>query len=318
MSVDLRREVKHAGEISVLADKERQLVTFLIEDLADSESVVGCEGLVPHLAQKFADPLRFPQHVVNGGQAVLPVRGIVAKDRRLLDVDDGVDAESSDPLFHPPADVLIYFLPDLGVLPVQVRLLLMEYMQIKLVRSGQLRPAGSAKIGSPVGGQLPVGIFVPQVEELAVLSLRVLTGSAEPLVLVRTVVDHQVHEDRHVPLFCLRDQLLHVLHGAKAGIDGIIVGDIVSLVRQGGPVDGGEPDDIDAQPLQIIQFADDPLQVSDAVPVAVHKTLGIDLIGDFVMPPFSLHVHPPYFKDRSGVVRHPCAALFSKITGRPP
>ena len=208
----------------------------------------------------------------------------------LLDIDDRVDAESADPLFHPPADILVYLLAKRGILPVEIRLLLMEDVHIELVRARQLLPAGSAKIGPPVGGKLPLGILVPQVEEAAVLSVRILAGLPEPLVLIRAVVDHQVHQDRHVSLLGLRDQLFHVFHGAESGVDRVVVRNIISLIRERRLVDRREPHNIDSQVLQVIQLADNTLEVPDPVSVAVHKALGVDLIGYFVMPPLSFHI----------------------------
>ena len=209
--------------------------------------------------------------------------------RRLLDVDDGVDAESTDPLLHPPSDVLVYFLAQLRVFPVEVGLLFVEDVHIELIGARQLVPARPAKIGPPVGRKLPVRILVPQVEELAVLAVRIFTGLLKPLVLIRTVIDYKVHQDGHPALFCLRDQLFHVLHGPEARIDRIIVRDIISLVGQRRLIDRGDPHDVHSQLLQIVQPADDPLQIADAVAIAVHKALGVDLISYFVMPPFSLH-----------------------------
>lgn len=54
-------------------------------------------------------------------------------------------------------------------------------------------------------------------------------------------------------------------------------------------VDWRKPDDINAQCFYVIQFGNDSSQISDAVPVTVQKTLWIDLICDFVMPPFFCH-----------------------------
>ena len=287
--VDLCRKIEHRGEIAVLADEQRQVVLFLVEDLSHGESVIGRKRLVPHLAKEFPDSLRFHQHIVDTGETVVPVGGIIAEHGWLFDIDDGVDAESADPFFHPPPDILIHFLPELRVFPVQVRLLFVKYMQIQLVRAGQFVPAGSAKIGPPVGRKPALRVLVPQIKEFAVLSVRILAGLSKPLVFIGAVVDDEIHQDRHPSLPCLRDQLLHVLHGAESGIDRVIVGYIITFIRQRRLIDRRQPDDIDAQILQIIQFADNALQISDSVAAHVHKALGVNLIGDFVMPPFSFH-----------------------------
>ena len=99
--------------------------------------------------------------------------------------------------------------------------------------------AGTAGIGSRrgifVGSR---GFFQPsQIKILTVLALGILAGLFEPRVLVGAVVDHQVHHDVHVPLFGFREEPVHVLHGPEAGINVIVVGDVVALIGQRGPVD---------------------------------------------------------------------------------
>ena len=51
--------------------------------------------------------------------------------------------------------------------------------------------------------------------------------------LVRAVIHHQVHDDADAPLLRLRDKTVQILHRPEAGIDGIIVGDVIALVGQG-------------------------------------------------------------------------------------
>ena len=90
--------------------------------------------------------------------------------------------------------------------------------------------------------------------------------------LVRGVVDHQVHHDPDAPLMGLGQQGVKVLHGAEPGVDGPVVGDVVAVVIHGGIHDGAQPQHIDPQVLQIVQPGADAVQVPDAVPV--RKLLG--------------------------------------------
>ena len=71
-----------------------------------------------------------------------------------------------------------------------------------------------------------------QIKKSAVFPLRILTSPAEPLVLIRAVVDDQVHDDVQIPLCGLGQKTVHILHSAEAGIDIIIVGNVVSLICQ--------------------------------------------------------------------------------------
>ena len=106
---------------------------------------------------------------------------------------------------------------------------------------------------------------------------------------VGAVVDYQVHEDVHIPFFGLGQEPVHVLHGAETGVDIIIIGDVVAFVRQRGGVAGGEPDDVHAQVLQVIQLADDAGKIADSVSVGITEALWVNLIRYLVMPPFFCH-----------------------------
>lgn len=62
-----------------------------------------------------------------------------------------------------------------------------------------------------------------------------------------------------------------------------------------------------SQFLQIIQFADDTLQVSHTVTIGISETFGIDLVGDFIMPPFFCYGHlgTPHFLKSNDLIRYP-------------
>ena len=53
----------------------------------------------------------------------------------------------------------------------------------------------------------------------------------------------------HLALFCLLNQRFHILHGTKARINLIVIGDIISLVRQRRLVHRRNPENIHSQIL---------------------------------------------------------------------
>ena len=108
----------------------------------------------------------------------------------------------------------------------------MEIGEIRMAR--QLIPGRPAEIGAPVGRQFSVFPFFADIEEVAVLAVRILAGLPEPFVLIGTMVDDQIHQDIHISLLCLCDQFLHILHGPEARINPIIIGNVIALVRQRG------------------------------------------------------------------------------------
>ena len=109
---------------------------------------------------------------------------------------------------------------------------------------------------------------------MAVLSVRVFAGFSKPFVFVGAVVDHQIHKYVHIAFFRLCDQALHIRHGAEAGIDAVVIGNIIALVGQRRAIAGRQPEDIHTQLFQVIQFADNAGNIPDAVAVGIIKLLG--------------------------------------------
>lgn len=99
------------------------------------------------------------------------------------------------------------------------------------------------------------------------------------------VVHHHVHDDANVVLFCLSDEVVEVGEGPVLRVDVFVVGDVVAEIDLGRWVDGGEPDGIDTERLQIVEPLDDAVEVADAVAVGILKASWIDLIDDGVFPP---------------------------------
>ena len=261
-------EVEHAGEAAPLADEQRELLVLFVEDLAHGKGVVGPEGLVRHLVEEARDALGLFQHPLDRAEAVVPVRGEIAEGQEFLDVDDRVDAEARHAPVQPPVDHVVDRAAQQRVLPVQVRLLLVEGVEIDLVRvARQQLPAGAAEVAAPVAGIGLALMPVADVKELPVGPVRVLAGLPEPFVLVGAVVHHQVHHDLQVPVLRGGQQAVHVLHRPEARVDVEIVRDVVALIRQGRAVDRREPDHVRAQGLHLVQTVDHAGQVPD--PVAV-------------------------------------------------
>ena len=247
------------------------------------------KALLSHLSQEFSDSLCLLQHPLDIAEPVCTIGRIIGKRKLLLDIDNGINTESAKPLFHPPADVFVDFLSYLRILPVEIRLLLVEYMEILFIRmSRKLFPYRTTEIAPPVAGSLVI-LFVPDIKEISILSVRILNGLLKPLMLIGAVIYHQIHKDVHLSFFRFCDQPVHILHGPKPRINRIIICNVISLVCKGRFIDRGKPEDICSQFLQIIKLADDSRDIPDPISVGIIKALGVYLIYHLVMPPFSFH-----------------------------
>ena len=103
------------------------------------------------------------------------------------------------------------------------------------------------------------------------MPVRVFPGLLEPLVLVGRVVQRQVDHDAHVALVGLGDEVLELVEGAELGEDRPVVGNVVTAVAQRGIEEGRNPQRIDAEPLQVVEFGDEAGQVSRPIRIAVNE-----------------------------------------------
>lgn len=116
--------------------------------------------------------------------------------------------------------------------------------------------------------------------------------------LIARVVQNEVEDELHVALVALFDELLDVGDVAVLGVDRLVVRDVVAhvdlfhrhrwhqqsfaltdLVRGepahiGGLEDGGEPDDVGAEGLDVVELGNDALDVSNAIAVRVAEGRG--------------------------------------------
>ena len=137
--------------------------------------------------------------------------------------------------------------------------------------SGHLGNLAGLDVGLRILGQ---GIVVP-VRALGAVVLHVL----EPDILVPGVVHHVVHVDTDVVLVGLGYELLEVVQGAVAPVHRLIVGYVVAVIALGG-LDRAEPQGGNAELVEVVQFGDQALEVSVAVPVAVLEAEHVHLVSE--------------------------------------
>ena len=100
------------------------------------------------------------------------------------------------------------------------------------------------------------------------------------------MVDDEINDDADVALVSFVQQVLEIIHRPVFGIDTVIIDDVVSMIRRGG-VDRHEPDGIDAERFEIIQFLGDAVEIADAVVVAVVERADENFVEDRGAPPVS-------------------------------
>ena len=232
----------------------------------------------------------------------------VGQSRRLGDQADDIHAETVDALLAPARHHVEDFLSHRRVIPVEVGLLFGEQMQVVHIRRRVILPRGPGEPGAPVVGLFAVLSLPPDV----VIPLGIFPGGTalyEPPVFVGGVIDDQVHHYFDPAFMRRRQHPVKILHRAELVHDRLVIADVVTVVVVGRLVDRGEPDHVDPKLLQVIQLRRDPVQVADAVAVAVHEAAGIDLINNTFFPPGLIHTH---------LLRAPCRTAPSAAGSFPP
>ncbi len=88
--------------------------------------------------------------------------------------------------------------------------------------------------------------------------------------LVRGVVDDEIDDDANAALLAAMGEFDEVAERAVAGIDAVIVGDVVAVVAARRGLERHQPDRGDAEAVQIIEPPQQALEVADAVAVGIH------------------------------------------------
>ena len=272
--------------------------------LAHGEQVVLGKYLPAHLLQILVDVGAVAAAQIAGGVGGA-AGGHIGQTLPLGDHGDHVHAEAVNALVAPPGHHVKDGVTHLRIVPVQVGLLGGEAVEVVHTGGVVIGPGGAGESGAPVVGLFTLLTLPPDVE----IPLGIVPGPAalhKPGVLVGGVVDHQIHDDLDAPGVGLGQQPVKVGHGAELVHNGLIVADVVAVVVVGGAVDGGEPDYVGAQLLDVVQLAGDAGQVPDAVAVGVAEAAGVDLVDDALFPPCFVHDH----------ITPPCAGTRQSHRGR--
>jgi len=88
----------------------------------------------------------------------------------------------------------------------------------------------------------------------------------------------------------LLEQFLEIGHGPVFRRDGVVIGNVVPVVRERAGIEGRDPDGLETEILDIVQFLDDAAQVADTVLVRVPEGTRINLVYRSLVPPRCSHV----------------------------
>ncbi len=191
--------------------------------LADGHQMTRREDIAAHLLQELMHP-----RAVGVEAATIPVR-IAGKGLIFRDQVDHVEAQAVDAAVGPEFADLFQLGAHRRVLPVEIRLLNSEQVQIILTAVGMPLPGVAAKLGAPVVRQGVRFAVAPDIElTVGALLIQRLT---EPLVFGRGMVQHHIQHDADPAGLRFRHQGVKIGHRAVGGIDGGVVCHVVAVIH---------------------------------------------------------------------------------------
>ena len=149
-------------------------------------------------------------------------------------------------------------------------------MEIVFTALWIIGPRGSTKIappaigfGSDLAGDMPFLCGHPPIPIRFVAGF--VTGFDKPRVLIRGVVNHQIHNDFQAQAVGSAKQFIHVIESAEHRVDVLVVGNVVAVVVLGRHVHGAQPNYVNAEFCHIGQAPGYSLDITDPVAVCVLK-----------------------------------------------
>ena len=145
----------------------------------------------------------------------------------------------------------------------------------------KLRPRTLCKKVAPVVGKLAILTLFNDV--IVLVFFLACEGTLEPFVLVGGVIDDKIHQNANAALFCFGKQLVKVLHRAKFGLNGGVIGNVVAVIIVGTDINGREPNHIDAKLGKMIEFLNNAANIPHPIAGGILEGSRINLINDCVL-----------------------------------
>ena len=162
-----------------------------------------------------------------------------------------INAETIDTQLEPEVQYILKVLADHRVIPIEIRLLYREKVQVPLprcaVRLDDSLPGWPTKYGLPViRRQFAIcALAIPKYISIALRgSWRGFEGLLEPLVLVRGVVWHDIDDEFHPQGMGLIDQPLGLIQGSIVRFDIHVIRNVIPVIHLRRWVPRGDPDSV--------------------------------------------------------------------------
>ena len=173
------------------------------------------------------------------------------------------------------------------VFPIHIRLCICEIMEIVRVSGFVIFPCITFFIKyAPTVRRL--AFFSGPPMKIIVVWTRARTASRlEPSMFIAAMIQDHIHKYFDISIMHSFEQGIKISHRSKLFHDVLIIRNIVAIVFIGRGKNRIEPNHINTQTFDIIQFRNNAFQVTYPIAIAVFKTARINLINSGFFPPFS-------------------------------
>ena len=224
-----------------------QLMRLHTIGLCHGKNIVTGKNLLLKLIEKIQYSRSVGNHAMNIDHTVIAVRLTVHKHLRLLDVDNGIDAETAHALVQPEVGRIIERPTHSGIFPVEIRLCRGKGMQIILLPRFAPSPGTAAKDGAPVGRRRAIRLGIPPDIPVCMFAVPRACRIDKPRMLVGGMVIDQIHHHADIPLLALSKQIFHVFHCAIGRVYSGKIRNVIAVVHHRRGVNRRQPDSPYAQ-----------------------------------------------------------------------
>ncbi len=221
-----------------------------------------------------------PDHVV-GLRQVLVV-GAFAFDQ----IGNRIEPEAVDAHIEPETHDTKNRLEHMRIVEIQVRLMAEKAVPVMRLRRAVPGPVRRFRIGeNDARARVFVGIVAPHIVVALGRTLRRAPRRLEPGVLVRGVIDDEFGDDLQAAAVCFAHEMAKVIARSVRGEHVGVVRHVVPVIEHRRWIERLQPDGVDAQFLDVVEFLRQAAKIPDPVLVGIEEGLDVQLIDDRVLVP---------------------------------
>ena len=218
----------------------------------------------------------------------------------LVQIGNGIETKRIDAELQPELEDFEQRVMDRGIIEIQIGLMRIEAMPVVRLGDRVPCPIRSLKV---LEDDARVFEFIGRVAPQVVIAPRRSRFRAprflKPGMLIARVIDHQLGDHAQSTAMRLAKEDLEIAERTVARMNGRVISDVVTVVAKRRRVERQQPENVDTEILEVVEFPGETLEVTDAIRIRVKERFDVRLIDDPVLVPIVVR----HFAGSS--IRHP-------------